>query len=367
MLNDDEAVIVALGVVGGPAGAGRLGGVGRGRAREDPPRPSGPVRRRVEALETTLDFTTAAPAGAPVAGETVLLLADAIRRRRRLRISYRAFSGEATRRDVSPHGLVVHSGRWYLAAFDHVRDDLRTFRVDHAASTAQEAAVASGRIRCRCASGARSPVRRAAARGRSAARPLAGGGDPAPTSDSRGAGGSGRRHTVRMRVSSLDWMARILAGLDCPFTILKPEEPRTCVGWPTAWSRRRTDFHPSGVEALIFEVEIAETRSQTSLEMTPLRRSSRTARRSASSSSRRSRWKSWERSSIAPSSPSSKRACETVGPEAVETPHPLGGIVAYPVLALELLEARDRGLGRSDAPSRPRGPRFHPPRGRARE
>ena len=31
---------------------------------------------------------------------------------------------------LSPLGLVVHTGRWYLAAFDHGRDDLRTFRAD---------------------------------------------------------------------------------------------------------------------------------------------------------------------------------------------------------------------------------------------
>ena len=41
------------------------------------------LRRRVEALETTLGFTTAPIRGVPVASETVLLLADAIRRRRR--------------------------------------------------------------------------------------------------------------------------------------------------------------------------------------------------------------------------------------------------------------------------------------------
>ena len=33
-------------------------------------------------------------------------------------------------RELSPLGLVVHAGRWYLAAHDHGRDDLRTFRVD---------------------------------------------------------------------------------------------------------------------------------------------------------------------------------------------------------------------------------------------
>ena len=87
------------------------------------------LRRRVEALEATLDFTSRASRSAPVRGDTVLLLADVIRRRRRVR-TYRAFSGDETRRELSPHGLVVHSGRWYLAAHDHLRDDLRTFRVD---------------------------------------------------------------------------------------------------------------------------------------------------------------------------------------------------------------------------------------------
>lgn len=143
--DDDEAVVVALGVVA----AVRLGLAGSTESVEGALAkihrvlPDG-LRRRVEALEATLDFTTAAPAGVPVTGETVLLLADAIRRRRRLRAAYRSFSGEDSRLELSPHGLVVHSGRWYLAAFDHDRDDLRTFRVDRMrrAAIAKESAVA---------------------------------------------------------------------------------------------------------------------------------------------------------------------------------------------------------------------------------
>jgi predicted DNA-binding transcriptional regulator YafY len=34
---------------------------------------------------------------------------------------------------------------------------------------------------------------------------------------------------LRMRVSSLDWMARVLAGLDCSFTIRRPDELRASV------------------------------------------------------------------------------------------------------------------------------------------
>jgi predicted DNA-binding transcriptional regulator YafY len=37
------------------------------------------------------------------------------------------------------------------------------------------------------------------------------------------------RTLLRMRVGSLDWTARILAGLDCDFTVVRPEELRASV------------------------------------------------------------------------------------------------------------------------------------------
>jgi len=233
MLDDDEAVVVALGVVA----AGRLGLAGSTESVEGALAKIHRVlpdslRRRVEALETTLDFATAVPAGAPVTGETVLLLADAIRRRRRLRVAYRSFSGEATRRELSPHGLVVHSGRWYLAAHDHDREDLRTFRVDRMrrAAIAKEPAVAPPD-----GFDAAAYVRRSLARTpwphevevlvhlsiEEATQRL-----PATLAELAEADGG---TLLRMRVSSLDWMARVLAGLDCGFTIHQPDELRASV------------------------------------------------------------------------------------------------------------------------------------------
>ena len=233
MLDDEEAVVVALGVVA----ASRLGLAGSAETAEGALAkihrvlPDG-LRRRVESLETTLDFTTAAPAGAPVAGETVLLLADAIRRRRQLQVAYQSFSGEKTRRALSPHGLVVHSGRWYLAAYDHGREDLRTFRVDRMrrAAIAKEAAVAPPE-----GFDAAAYIRRSLARTpwphevqvllqlplEEATQRL-----PATLAELAEADGGTLLH---MRVSSLDWMARILAGLDCDFTIYAPEELRANV------------------------------------------------------------------------------------------------------------------------------------------
>jgi predicted DNA-binding transcriptional regulator YafY len=233
MLDDDEAVVVALGVVAaGQFGlAGSTESVEGARAKIHRVLPDG-LRRRVEALEATLDFTMTAPAGAPVTGEIVLLLADATRRRRRLRVTYRSFAGELTRRELSPHGLVVHSGRWYLAAFDHGRDDLRTFRVDRmrrvsvTKDTAIDAPDGFEPVAYISRSLARTPWPHEVEvllhlTLEEATRRL-----PATLAElSEADGGT----LLRMRVSSLDWMARILAGLDSGFTIRQPAELRTSV------------------------------------------------------------------------------------------------------------------------------------------
>jgi len=233
MLTDDEAVAVVLGLLG----ARRLGldsateSVDGALAKLHRVLPA-PLRRRVEALEATLGFTTTATAGVPVGGDTVLLLADAIRRRRRVRTAYRSFSGEETRRELSPHGLVVHAGRWYLAAHDHGRDDLRTFRVDRMWRTAvaREPADAApdgfDAVAHVSRSLARVPwtweveVLLALPADRAAERIPPTLGELFEEEDGT---------LLRMRVTSLDWMASVLAGLSCPFTIRRPAELRESV------------------------------------------------------------------------------------------------------------------------------------------
>ena len=162
----------------------------------------------------------------------MLLLADAIRRRRRLSTAYRTFSGEESERELSPHGLVVHKGRWYLAAHDHMRDDLRTFRVDRmwrtrlvagAAVPPPEGFDAVAHVTHSLASVPWKwevevlldlPVDDAARRIPATLAELVD--DPDGT-------------LLRMRVDSLDWMATVLAGLGCGFTIRRPKELRASV------------------------------------------------------------------------------------------------------------------------------------------
>jgi predicted DNA-binding transcriptional regulator YafY len=233
MLTDDEAVVVALGVFA----ARRLGlsasdeSVDGARAKLHRVLPDA-LRRRVEALESSLEFTKQPTRGVPVSGNAVLLLAEAIRRRRRLRATYRSYSGDQTRRELSPHGLVVHSGRWYLAAHDHLRDDLRTFRVDRmqrtrvVAEPALEPPDGFDAVAYVSTSLARVPwpweievvldlaVDEAARR------------VPATLAELVETDGG---TLLRMRVGSLDWTATVLAGLGCGFAIRKPEELRASV------------------------------------------------------------------------------------------------------------------------------------------
>jgi predicted DNA-binding transcriptional regulator YafY len=127
---------------------------------------------------------------------------------------------------------VVHAGRWYLAAFDHGRDDLRTFRVDRMTGAALSgvAAIAPPADFDAVAHVSLSlarvpwawevevlldlPIDRAAERLPPTLAELAQAGD---------------RTRLRMRVGSLDWMAGVLAGLECDFTILAPDELRASV------------------------------------------------------------------------------------------------------------------------------------------
>jgi predicted DNA-binding transcriptional regulator YafY len=233
MLSDDEAVVIVLGLV-----AARRQGLDSGEGAADGALTKihrvlpDLLRRRVEALETTLGFTASPRAGAPVAGDTVLLLADAVRRRRRVRTSYRAFSGERTRRELSPYGLVVHSARWYLAAHDHLRDDLRTFRIDRMSrTTLREAAAVPppdgfdavdhvSRSLARVPWGHDVQVLLDLPLDRAARRLPPTLAELVETEDGT---------LLRMRSDSLEWTAGTLASLGCDFTILAPDELRDSV------------------------------------------------------------------------------------------------------------------------------------------
>lgn len=67
----------------------------------------------------------------PVAPELFQTLVEALIQHKRLTISHLGRrNGKTTERDVSPQRLAYYRDNWYLDAFCHLRDDLRSFALD---------------------------------------------------------------------------------------------------------------------------------------------------------------------------------------------------------------------------------------------
>ncbi|SER70941.1 Predicted DNA-binding transcriptional regulator YafY, contains an HTH and WYL domains [Lentzea xinjiangensis] len=126
LLDDDEAVAVAVGLRTA-SGIENIGETAvRALLKVEQVLPSA-LRHRVAALE----IATVPHTSGPVV-EVGLLTAvgSACRDRRRIRFAYAGHSGEESLREAEPHRLVTWGRRWYLVAWDVLREDWRTFRLD---------------------------------------------------------------------------------------------------------------------------------------------------------------------------------------------------------------------------------------------
>lgn len=130
LLDDDEAVALAVGLRTGAGGA--ITGIEesslRALAKLEQVLPAR-LRARVTALQTHTVLVTHR-AGPTVDPDVLTILAGVCRDRRQLRFDYDDRHGGATQRRVEPHRLVNAGRRWYLVAWDPDRTDWRTFRVD---------------------------------------------------------------------------------------------------------------------------------------------------------------------------------------------------------------------------------------------
>lgn len=135
MLDDDEAVAVAVGLTSGSTGAvlGYEEASVHALAKVISLMPAR-LRGRMEAVNSQTD--RGPEYGPPIDAATLTVFAQACRDREVVRFAYTAADGAQTRRRVEPHRLVSLGRRWYLVAFDTGRDAWRSFRVDRAADAA---------------------------------------------------------------------------------------------------------------------------------------------------------------------------------------------------------------------------------------
>lgn len=260
MLSDDEALAVLLGLV-----AGRRAGLtttertanetASAKIRRVLPRH---LARRLDALQEALAFTDQpAESDHPDAG-VLLTIADAVRHHRPVSIRYTDRDGRRSERTLHAYGIVAHAGRWYVTGQDAQVGQDRTFRLDRIADAralpgsfeapegpdpAQRvvSGFATAEYRHQVTLRIQGTVEQIRARlPASVARveedEPAGGEEPAAE----------RWLRVELRAERLDWLPPVLAALDRPFVVERPDELRDLV---LAFAGRLTSYaHRNSVE-----------------------------------------------------------------------------------------------------------------------
>ncbi|MFC1411033.1 helix-turn-helix transcriptional regulator [Streptacidiphilus sp. N1-12] len=258
MLNDDEALAVLLGLVAGRragllTSAGAASETAAAKIRRVLPER---LARQLDTVLESLAFT--APAGEFATPETgiLLTLADAVRRHRPVLIRYTSRDGRRSERTLHPYGIVTHEGRWYVTGADPGAGEGvgsgaepavgsgtgqdRTFRLDRIADArtlpgsfdppvgvdpAQRvlSGLATAPYRHEVTLRIHGTVEQIRARLPASIASV----QELPSG--AGAAQSERWYRVEIRAERLDWLPPLLASLDRPFTIERPDELRALV------------------------------------------------------------------------------------------------------------------------------------------
>jgi predicted DNA-binding transcriptional regulator YafY len=88
------------------------------------------LKSRVRALTETITLDPNRVPSSPPSEVVLSMLSSAAQLRRRVRLRYRPDQGEETEREFDPYGLTYYQHRWYAVGYCHLRQDLRTFRLD---------------------------------------------------------------------------------------------------------------------------------------------------------------------------------------------------------------------------------------------
>jgi predicted DNA-binding transcriptional regulator YafY len=232
MFTDEEALGLALGLLAArhlglagvaPAVEGALAKLERVMSEA--------LRGRVRALQETVSIA-AARSQAPAGSEALLTLAAAVGEQRRVLLRYRSGSSRETEREVDPYGVMHREGYWYAVGHCHLRGGMRLFRLDRVLEAemleetfARPAGLDSpGAVLSTVANtpGDRWSVevlletRVEEVRGQLPSVGL---------SLEQTEGGT----LLRCSTWSLEWPARLLAGLDCSFVVRRPAELRDAI------------------------------------------------------------------------------------------------------------------------------------------
>ena len=88
------------------------------------------LKSRVRALTETITLDQSTASSAPPSEVVLSAMSSAAQLQQRVHIQYHSDPGDETERDFDPYGLTYYLQRWYVVGYCHLRQDLRSFRLD---------------------------------------------------------------------------------------------------------------------------------------------------------------------------------------------------------------------------------------------
>lgn len=133
MFTEEEALALTLGLLAtrrlgmsmtAPAAEGALAKIDRVLPET--------LRTQVQAVQEMLGFAGffSKKSGSVPESSVVLTLSTAAQQEKRVHMRYQSGHAEGTERVIDPYGLIFHAGLWYTIGYCHLRQGLRTFRLD---------------------------------------------------------------------------------------------------------------------------------------------------------------------------------------------------------------------------------------------
>jgi predicted DNA-binding transcriptional regulator YafY len=88
------------------------------------------LKSRVRAMTETITLNANPTSSMPPSEVVLSTMSSAAQLRRRVHLHYHPNRGEDTEREFDPYGLTYYQHRWYAVGYCHLRQDLRSFRLD---------------------------------------------------------------------------------------------------------------------------------------------------------------------------------------------------------------------------------------------
>lgn len=88
------------------------------------------LKSRVRALTETITLDQSIAPSTPPSEVILSAMSSAAQLQQRVHIQYHPNHGEDTERDFDPYGLTYYLNKWYVVGYCHLRNDLRSFRLD---------------------------------------------------------------------------------------------------------------------------------------------------------------------------------------------------------------------------------------------